>query len=80
MIIKKDGFFHGIVELLTSFPKSPRLSKSEFGVKSYAQNTKTQSAEMYRADNPVFTGYRLEKTSNSVSIYKSNQMGFYTIL
>jgi hypothetical protein len=29
-----------LVELLVSFPKSPRSSKLEFEAKSYAQNTK----------------------------------------
>jgi hypothetical protein len=39
-----------VVELFISFLKSPRSSKSEFGAKYYAENTKARYAENAAAD------------------------------
>jgi len=46
-----------VVELFISFLKNPSLSKSEFGAKCYAQNTKTWCAKNAAVD--VYDAERL---------------------
>ena len=60
--IQSIGILHNIVELLTSFPKSLRSSKSEFGPKSYDPNMKVYLPSQkwsgpfisLRTDHPVY--------------------------
>jgi hypothetical protein len=42
------------VDIFISFPKSPRSSKSEFGAKSYAHNTKSELLKKTRAAYGMF--------------------------